>query len=372
MANFTMFRSALNVVVRSWIVFSGLGIVAAGCGSTPSTVEVVASGAVALASGQQLPVTIAVDKTNVYWMNLGTNDTTDAKSPAPWTGGQVMRCPIAGCNETPISLASGRVQGPAVREPAAFATDGTSVYWSDGVTAPAILKCTVGGCDNAPEVISDQGAESLAIFQGNIYWTQFAAEVFACPISGCSSGQTMPWSAGNSPCDVGIAVDGSGIYWATMAPDAVLTCALGGCGGAPTALMSSSASVAAVSQVALDANNVYFTDANAEVGMILACRKSGCGSSPNVLASGLNSPMGIATDGLNVYWTETGNYFVNGEAVDGTGLVRKCSVTGCDNTPYNIASGLNGPVGIAVDDTYVYWTESGASVADGKVWMAPK
>jgi hypothetical protein len=75
--------------------------------------------------------------------------------------------------------------------------------------------------------------------------------------------------------------------------------------------------------------------------------------------------MGIVTDGLSVYWTETGNGV-------GSGLVRKCSVTGCANVPTNIATGLNGPVGIAVDDRYVYWTETGTSAADGNVWMAPK
>ncbi|HTB56743.1 MAG TPA: hypothetical protein VLC06_02670 [Polyangia bacterium] len=366
MATFSGFRSALEIVVGPCGLLAGLAVLAAGCGgSPPGTVEVVASGAVVLAPGQQSPIAIAIDGTNVYWMNLGTNATTDPKAPAPWMGGQVMKCPIAGCDGTPISLASDRMLGFAQREPPAFATDGTNVYWSDDTTSPAILKCAVGGCDGGPQAVSNQGAESLAVYQGSIYWTEFAAEVFACPISGCSAGQTMPWSAGDSPCAVGIAVDGTGIYWATTAPDAVLACALGGCDGTPSSVMASSPSAAAVSQVALDDNNVYFTDANPQIGMILACAKSGCGSSPTVLASGLNAPMGIVTDGLSVYWTETGNGV-------GAGLVRKCSVTGCANVPTNIATGLNGPVGIAVDDRYVYWTETGTSAADGKVWMAPK
>jgi hypothetical protein len=329
-------------------------------------------GAVLTASGQQAPVAIAVDGVNVYWMNLGTNATTDAKAPLGWTGGQVLKCPVAGCGGAPVALASNLAQGPSTAAPAPFVSDGVSVYWSDD-SGPRIVKCAVAGCGGEPEVIGPQGAQGLAVFQQNFYWTEFSAELYACPIAGCGSSEATLWSAGFSPCDVGVAVDASGIYWVAQAPNTLFSCPLGGCAGAPTALMAASPDVADVQQVALDANNVYFTDGNPiELGMILACAKSGCGTTPTVLASGLDAPVAIATDGINVYWTETGPDFVGGTSVAGVGLVRKCAVGGCGNAPTNVATGLTSPGAIALDDANVYWTEEGTAAGAGKIWKAPK
>ncbi|HEY8039145.1 MAG TPA: hypothetical protein VIF15_05095, partial [Polyangiaceae bacterium] len=49
----------------------------------------------ALADGQAGPDGIAVDATSVYWTNH--------------LGGQVMKCAIAGCNDSPTVLAGGQV-----------------------------------------------------------------------------------------------------------------------------------------------------------------------------------------------------------------------------------------------------------------------
>ena len=356
-------------------------LVAAGCDSSPLTMGMVnttagGAGAVVVASGQQAPVAVAVDGVNVYWMNLGTNATTDPKAPMGWTGGQILKCPVAGCGGAPVVLASNMAQGPSTEAPAPFASDGASVYWSADWTVdggPAIAKCGVAGCGNQPELIGPQGAQGLAVFQGSFYWTEFSAELYACPIAGCGSSEVTLWSAGYSPCDVGVAVDASGIYWVADGPDTLFSCPLGGCVGAPTPLMAGSADVADSRQLALDANNVYFTDGNPEqLGMILACAKSGCGATPTVLASGLDAPTAIATDGINVYWTETGPDVVAGAPVTGAGLVRKCAVTGCGNAPTNVATGLTLPGAIALDDANVYWTEAGTTADGGKIWKAPK
>ena len=355
-------------------------LVAAGCGSSSLTMdasntttgETGARSGVVVASGQQSPVAIAVDGVNVYWMNLGTNATTDPKAPTGWTGGQVLKCAVAGCGGAPVALASISPSGPGAAAPAPLVSDGESVYWSDE-SSSQIFKCGVAGCGGQPEVIAPQSAQGLAVFQGNFYWTRFSAELYACPVAGCDSSQVVAlWSAGNSPCDVGVAVDASGIYWVGQAPDMLLGCPLAGCGGSPTVLMAGSTDVANVRQVALDADNVYFTDGNPQLGMILACAKSGCGATPTVLANKLDAPVAIATDGVNVYWTEEGPDFVAGASVTGAGRVRKCAVGGCGNAPTSIATGLTSPGAIALDDANVYWTEAGPTADGGKILEGPQ
>jgi hypothetical protein len=63
---------------------------------------------------------------------------------------------------------------------------------------------------------------------------------------------------------------------------------------------------------------------------------------PQILASGLDSPVSLAVDSANVYWSETG-------------AIKKASINGSAVT--TLASGLNSPFDIAVDGSQVYWAE---------------
>jgi hypothetical protein len=63
---------------------------------------------------------------------------------------------------------------------------------------------------------------------------------------------------------------------------------------------------------------------------------------PQILASGLDSPVSLAVDSANVYWSEVGS-------------IKKVIKTGGVVT--TLASGLNGPSDLAVDSSDVYWAE---------------
>jgi hypothetical protein len=323
---------------------------------------------VMLASGQQSPTVLAIDRTNVYWLNQGTS-TPYGKGDWFWNGdGQVMKRPIAG--GAPVVLAAGRALVGPTYGIAALATDGVNVYWAD-VSADAgyearIQRCSVDGCDNTPEPFTQAPAIALAADGSQIYWTEFSATVQACPVAGCGSRSIVLWGAGNAPCATGLAVDADDAYWGTVAPVLLMKCTKSGCANSPTTLTS--VTTGPITQVAVDADSVYFNDGNPiGLGKILKCAKAGCPTGATVLADGLDSPSSVATDGVSIYWAERNSN------TSGPGRVRKCAVGGCSNAPTDIATGLSTPVSIAVDDRYVYWVEAGdMNGANGRVCMAPK
>src|SRR5690242_13609633 len=117
---------------------AGLGVVS-GCNgeiiTSTTTTTSTSSGVggapspITMAAGQQYVGAIAVDATNVYWINGEAN-------------GTVMKCPVDGCNGSPIALATGQAY------PAGIAVDTTSVYWAN--QGGSIMKCAIGGCGDMP------------------------------------------------------------------------------------------------------------------------------------------------------------------------------------------------------------------------------
>lgn len=83
-----------------------------------------------------------------------------------------------------------------------------------------------------------------------------------------------------------------------------------------------------------------------------ACRRSSCGDGgcqPIALASGLDNPQGLVIDDVNAYWT------VGSGGNPGEGAIMKVSLAGGD--PVVLASGLDSVHSVVLDATNVYWAD---------------
>jgi hypothetical protein len=264
-------------------------------------------------------------------------------------------CRTDGC--TPTALAAMQKGAHAI------VANATSVYWvrnvsqPDGGAATEIVECAKAGCNGAPTVLAvDTGVVALAVDATNAYWI---TQVGTISKVGLAGGTPTTLASGPSGA-VRIAVDAANVYWATNAffatTGAVSTLMkVPIAGGNPTTLASNISPV----DIAVDGTNVYWTNGLESHGGTVM-KVSIDGGAPTTLASGLDSPASLAVDGTYVYWTELTSV---GSGV--TGNVMRVPIGG--GTPTTIASQQADPSSIAVDATSVYWTNN----AGGTVLFAP-
>jgi hypothetical protein len=246
-------------------------------------------------------------------------------------------------NQTCVNGACQGVCGP-LQTQCAVDTDGTQSCDTNGQWGTAVActsgPCVIGVCQSPVTLASSQITPNcIAVYDSYVYWTNNGSSngsVMKVPVGGgtptpLATGQSTSKGAANC-----IAVNGTGVYWATADP--IMSVPLAG--GTPNPVLSGQGSP---NGITIDATSVYCTN---RVGGTVESVALG-GGMPTSLASGQSYPGSIAVDATNVYWLTSST----------TAMVMEVPLGG--GTPVPIATGQNNPSGLAVDATSAYWTNNG-------------
>ena len=156
------------------------------------------------------------------------------------------------------------------------------------------------------------------------------------------------------------ASDGTRIYW--VAGDAVMSAPIAG--GAPTTAASNLAYPAAV---AVDATHVFWVDAG---GAVMKAPKAG-GAAVTIVSgvATIGTAMGMAVDDTDIYWTRAVTKISSNQVL---GSVMKVAKTG--GAPTTIAADQESPWSIALTKDTVVWTNYAmwTSGSMGAIRKAPK
>jgi hypothetical protein len=209
--------------------------------------------------------------------------------------------------------------------------------------------CKGGVCQPYAIATGTKFTYGIAVRSGMLYFTTSFFTVETCTADNC--GSTLTQMTSNYGVLRGLTTDTTNVYWANAGflSDAgfngtIATCGLAGCpSGAETVLAPLEGQPI---DVAVNTSALYWTDDYS--GLVRSCSVGGCEQAPTTLATDPTTLSGVAVDSTSIYWAEST-----------LGNIIKCPLEGCPTfTPF--ATGSVTPAKIDVANGTVYWTTNGA------------
>lgn len=246
----------------------------------------------------------------------------------------------------------------------------SGLFWFDQAGSGAIqsLPVTCSPCSAATvaATISPDVGGSLAADAKSVFWTTdtLAGALLGAPVGG-GSASALVSPTSSYPTAVTVDVVGGVVDWVDglvikQCPNAL------GQACSPTTVLDVSSTVAANAPAVLVAfqGALYWTSPND--GVVAKCQPGTCAATLKIIASNLTAPVGLAVDDSGVYWAERSS--LSSICKGGVGRVATCPLTGCNPGPLVLAGGEACPVAITTTARAVVWADEGqAGLTTGAV-----
>lgn len=158
--------------------------------------------------------------------------------------------PTATCDGPcpPERIVEGLVQATAIT------VDATNVYFATESGNGTVYQCPKTGCDGAPIELGSGYTTSIAVVDGVVYWGDFAAgKVQSCAVGGCGKIPTAIVS--NETAIKGVVSDGVHLFWGTGDGD-VRRCPIATCSTATVETIATGQGF--ISSLAADQGKVFW------------------------------------------------------------------------------------------------------------------
>jgi hypothetical protein len=211
--------------------------------------------------------------------------------------------------------------------------------------------CVASVCKPVRFATIQAQVDGIAVNASHLYWTSYHNGVIRrCSLPACAEGaQTI---VAGEVATYGMAIDTTHVYWTRQSGGmnhAIRRCRLPSCdGGAVTMVDISYTGGTGPRHIALDTNRLYWTEAYR--GDIGTCPLDAVDASGAALTTGQLNAIGIARSATTLFW-------VRGSSGSGDGSIKWCSLPDCNGGAGTLVQNLNDPYDLAVDDSFVYWTE---------------